>query len=107
MAIETVDILEIDEDLIINNIENIKKKIISHLGKHKSLELNLSKTNRIDISGLQLLISLVNEVKGTKKSLVFSGNLTENFTEEVNRISFSHLQLTTGEELKGYIDDTV
>lgn len=99
--------IELKDDLIINNVEEIKSNFLGHLKKSNKLEIDLSETQQIDISGLQLLISLVRESKNLEKEVSFIGLFNNSFSENLNRIAFAPMFITNGEELQEFLKGTV
>ncbi len=107
MSKNTAHKIEITEDLIINNVEDIRLKFIEYLKSFEKLEIVLSVVKVIDISGLQLLISLSNECKNLGKDVLYSGQFNESFFENINRIAFSPAMLNSGEDLQKFINEAV
>ena len=107
MSDKTAQLIKMTEDLIINNIEDLKLKLLEDLKKCNKLEITLSAVDNIDISGLQLLISLTREVENIKKDVIYSGQLKASFLEDINRIAFAPNIITNGEDLQRFINDTI
>lgn len=107
MPKKNVNKVDITEDLIINNIENIRENLLTHLDKSNKLEIVLSSTKNIDISGLQLLISLKREVLKLEKEVIFSGIFNDSFSEGLNKIIFNQGIINNGEDLQLLINEAV
>lgn len=92
-----------ENELTISSVSNISSKLFEYLKATKKCELNFSKIEKIDISGLQLLISFLQEVTVLDKELSFIGILNNDFKEDLNRIIFNNINLDTSEDLLQYI----
>ena len=58
MIAEKSEELVLNSDLTIHNIEDHRKKILSIIDSAEAVSVNLSRVRSIDISGLQLMLSL-------------------------------------------------
>ncbi|QEN03995.1 STAS domain-containing protein [Thiospirochaeta perfilievii] len=65
----------LDKDLKIHNVEDIKDELLRKLDVKGDITIDLSSVEKIDISGLQLLISIVAELKELKKIIYLLGSL--------------------------------
>ncbi|MGL1891669.1 MAG: STAS domain-containing protein [Spirochaetaceae bacterium] len=107
MPKKTDNVVVITDDLIINHVDEIRELLIKTLKKQKKLEVVLSSINRIDISGLQLLVSLSNEAFLAKKEILYSGVFKDSFLFDINKVSFAQNILTNAEDLQNFIKDVV
>jgi ABC-type transporter Mla MlaB component len=77
----------VSHDLVVPFVENLRKEIDSLLGEvnaedWKTLELDLTATDRIDSLGLNLVIAVWNEVRkrnGRTAIIVREGNVQQSF----------------------------
>lgn len=69
----------IKKELSINNLEDIKSKLIKAIKDHKEIEIVLKKIDYFDLPGLQLLVSarktIINQGKKISFSLDFSDEM--------------------------------
>ncbi len=107
MSKKADNVVVITEDLTINNVDEIRENLLKYLKKSKKLEIVLSSLSRVDISGLQLLISLVNESCLTEKEIQFCGNFNDSFIFDINKVAFPPNTLINGEELQSFIKGVV
>lgn len=107
MSKNTAHKIEVSEDLIINNVRDIKLIFLDLLKNSDNLEISLAVVKDIDISGLQLLISLLGECKILGKDILFSGQFNDSFLENINRIAFAPAILNNGEDLQNFIKESV
>ena len=97
----------LQDDLIINYAVDTKDIFMDALTVNKISEFDLSKVSAIDISGLQLLISLFKEADLLGKDVMFVGEADENFINDINRISFSPEPINNIFDLTNFIRSVV
>jgi len=97
----------LDKDLKIHNVEDIKDELLRKLDVKGDITIDLSSVEKIDISGLQLLISIVAELKELKKDYLFIGEFKSNFSQDLNKICFSPNIISNGSELQSFIEDGI
>lgn len=97
--------IEITKDLTMINIKKISDRLLISIISGSNFNIDLSEIGNIDITGLQLLISLSKELNSLDQTLTFSGNLKENFRNDLEDLIFSVHEITTGPDLTKFIDD--
>lgn len=99
--------LKLEDSLTINSANVVKSTLLESLQKSDLIKLDLSGVNKIDISGIQLLLSFVKEISLLGKEIVFEGVFTPEFKDDLNNLIFSKQHIDTGEEfllcIKGLI----
>ena len=100
-------VVNIDSDLIIQNVESIRKTLLSEISKNSSINLNLSVVKKIDISGLQLLISLSSEAKKIGCVITYVGDLFPSFLDDINKIAFAPIGIVNSDDLLTFVKETV
>lgn len=107
MEQRAVKIIKLKNDLIINYADEIKAQLIDSLVDDNDYDIDISLINKIDVSGLQLLIGFYKDVKLQGKSVTCSGIFKSNFVQEVNRATFTNNVLVNGDDLCKFIEETI
>lgn len=97
----------LEKDLKIHNVEVIKEELLKKLDVQDDITIDLSSVEKIDVSGLQLLISIAVELKELKKEFLFTGEFNSNFSQDLNKICFSPNIISNGSELQSFIEDGI
>lgn len=95
------------KNLTISEVIEAKRLLIQLLESGKSLEVDLSGLEEIDISGIQLLISFNKEVAILKRTVIYKGVFKEEFKSSLNSVLYLSEPMTNGEELSSYIDEII
>lgn len=103
MPSEALATINLIHDLSIKNVEQIKSNILEVMANEQTIRLDFSSVNSLDISGFQLLVSLMMEEKKSEFEVTFIGTFNEGFKEELNRIVFPSNTLNNGEELYSFV----
>ncbi len=74
--------IKVSGDLIINHIEKIKSSFDEIIDGDKNINLFLDNPSSIDITFIQLIISLIKTSKSNNTDFTFSGN----FSDEINSL---------------------
>lgn len=86
-------------NLTIENIAELKELFLASLGHRNSPVLDFSGVERIDLAGLQLLVSTLLEAKRRDREVRLTGNLCPDFRQDLGAgCFFSHVP-TDGEGL--------
>ncbi len=69
--------LELDGDITIYTIDDLKTKLSNELNSYKMFEMNLAKIEEIDSSGIQLLLAFSRELAHKNKAFKITKASTE------------------------------
>lgn len=72
----------IKKELSINNVTDVKDKLIKAINEHNQIDIILKKVDYIDLPGLQMLVSARKTVVNSGKKISFSFD----FSKEMNDI---------------------
>lgn len=86
--------------LDIQNIAKTRADFLAVLNSRAKLIVNFEECNALDLSGFQLLVSLVREAKENKKTVVFCGELKKDHAQLMILFGLSEMDCLTGEELE-------
>ncbi len=100
-------VVTLNDDLIINFVNSTKLVLLAALDKSSSFNIDLSQLKSIDVSGLQLLIALYKEVSQSKKEIAFIGSFTDEFIDEINKITYTSDLLFNSDDLTNFIKETI
>lgn len=95
------------ENLTIAEVVEAKKLLDQLVDSGKKMEIDLSSLGNIDISGFQLLTSLCKEAAVLNKEVNLKGHLKNSFSESLNNLLFTTEQISSGNELTGYIEEII
>jgi len=76
-------LLESFKSITIYEVEKLKELLLEALSDVENLELDMASIAKIDMVGIQLLISLVRTVKEEKKTITFI-NITEHVLKQID-----------------------
>ncbi len=79
----------LQKELSINNAEEIKKKLMSALNKHKNINVTLKNIENLDLAGIQLLYSCSRTCRKLNKKVTFNIELPEDIETIVENSGFS------------------
>ncbi len=75
-------LFELTNELSIYQADEIKEYFITLLQKEESISLDMQKIEKIDLVGIQLLLSLVKSQKAIKQTISFK-NFEQNILDEI------------------------
>jgi anti-anti-sigma factor len=86
--------IKISSSLTVENIDELKSKILSSLDLNKQVIVNLEKIANIDICGIQFLYSLQQEVKQRELAFEMNFDADEEVTTLLKKTGFESFILT-------------
>ncbi len=105
MAKDTISKIRIKEDLRIENIAHIHNGILGKLKKNKDFSIDLTDVRTIDLSGLQLLISLFKTVSQSENKIVSIKGLSEDLRTELQGVLNSNRHIKNEDELLRFLKE--
>ena len=100
-------IIKLDEKLTIHYAEESKTIFMDVLSNDSGVDVDFSNVEGIDISGLQLLISLYKEATLLGRDIDFVGEFSSSFKEELSSLTFSSESISESRALLEYIKGIV
>ncbi|MGL1891687.1 MAG: hypothetical protein OCD02_08670 [Spirochaetaceae bacterium] len=107
MAIKKGTTILLGNELIIEVIDSKKLDFLEYLEKGNSFKIDFSEIKKIDIIGLQFIISFYKEVTKAGKKIKFSGVFTDEFIEELNSIIFTLDRINNTNDLSNLIKEVI
>ncbi|WP_282036085.1 STAS domain-containing protein [Saccharicrinis aurantiacus] len=83
--------IAVSGDLIINHIEKIKEGLDNSIDFSKNLTLDLNGITSIDITFIQLIISLKKSFQSSAKQIVFKNNFNDEIKTLLQNAGFNNL----------------
>ena len=81
--------MELMKNLTIENAKAVSVELLKSLKAQKSAVIDLSVVERLDLSGIQILISAQNMKESQKKSFYYTGTLKKAVFDKFNNNGFS------------------
>ncbi len=78
-------------DFYIHDIESVRKELLSVISKFESYNIKIDKVDNMDVTFLQLLLSLLNYCKQEKKSIKWDGFDIDKINTIINKVGFNKI----------------
>jgi anti-anti-sigma regulatory factor len=90
---------EIENNLTVENIKTVAMMLSKNFKKHEDLLIDLSGVEKLDLAGIQLLLSVQKSGRQNNKPVLFCGILKKSIYEKLFNTGFNTIPMEGSEEL--------
>ncbi len=83
-------------DLVLDNLETLKEKLIDVISKYKHIDIHIEETEEVDLSFLQLLVAFHKSVAKKKITSTYTVEFPPSVKELLEHTGFRNIQTVLG-----------